>query len=351
MIRRYLGPRSKGRKGIGGRPGTSLLSLQEIPLPKHKISFVVATRDESPPVLEATIDGLLDTSSGHESEIVVIDDGSLFPVSLERPRVRVLRNPVPVGVQPSRRHAATLTTGDVLVAVDAHMSFAPDWLDQMLQYVDTGSLLCAAWWNYELSRPLCWGADFAWSGERNYRSGRTPGLAFRHRTKFPGAGAVEVPMCIGACYMVLRESYERLGGFSPFSRIWGKTEQDVSARAWITGLGVKCATGAQVGHLTKKKFPYPVRWEDIEFNQVLMARTVFQEPVAQAIEQFLQPLPDDVQSWLSQVDFREWRQSIQSRRQISDAEFFRRFVPDAPECLMREQAGKSERHGGRSHFD
>ena len=279
---------------------------------------------------------MIETSAGQSREIVVVDDGSLVGVNLERAHVRVVRNATPIGVAQSRRYGAAIAGGDVLVWTDAHMRFAPDWLGHMLAHVDSGALLCAAWWNYELTRPLCWGADFDWCGERNYAAGRSPGLGFRHRTKFPGDGAVEVPMVIGACYMALRRSYERLGGFSPFFRIWGKSEQDISARAWISGLGVKCVTGARAGHLSRSKFPYPVSWRDIEFNQIAMARTVFQVPVARAIEQSFEPLPAEVRTWLGEASFDEWRQLIQSRRQIGDAEFLRRFVPNAPEYLMRE---------------
>ncbi len=302
---------------------------------ERKISFVVTARDEPQPVLERTIDGLIETSRGRSTEIVLVDDGSLIPVALNRPQLLVVRNETPIGVAQSRRYGASLAGGVVLAWVDAHMRFAPDWLDHMLSHVDCGALLCAAWWDYELSRPLCWGADFLWCGERDYKAGRTPGFGFRHRTRFPGDGAVEVPMVIGACYMTLRQSYDRLGGFSPFFRIWGKSEQDLSARAWIMGLGVKCVTGAHVGHLSRSRFPYPVRFADIEFNQVAILRTVFEQPVCQAIEDMMQPLPSEVQNWLSQVDFREWRRLIQSRRQISDAEFFRRFVPGSPECLWK----------------
>ena len=141
-------------------------------------------------------------------------------------------------------------------------------------------------------------------------------------------------MVIGACYMILRSSYEQLGGFSPFFRVWGKSEQDISTRAWIMGSGAKCVTAARVAHLTRKKFPYPVKWEDIEFNQVAMVRTVFEEPVSHAIEEMMQPLPRKVQAWLAEADFGEWRQLVQSGRRMSDAEFFRRFVPNAPERLM-----------------
>jgi hypothetical protein len=71
-------------------------------------------------------------------------------------------------------------------------------------------------------------------------------------------------------------------------------------------VGTKRVTGAKVGHLSRSRFPYPVSWPDIEFNQVAMMR-VFDEPTAQAIEKALQPHPTQVQDWLAQAHFREWR--------------------------------------------
>jgi glycosyltransferase involved in cell wall biosynthesis len=298
------------------------------------ISFIVAARDEPRHLLDATIEGLLQTSAPYRREIVVVDDGSILPLTMERPEVVIIRNSEPMGSARSRRLGASFATGEVLVFVDPHMSFAPGWLDRMLAHVDSGALLCAAWWDWELTKPVCWGAEFVWCGKRDYQAGLLPGFAFRHVTNFPGAGAVEVPMVIGACYMMLRSSYDQCGGFSPFFRTWGRLEQDLCTRAWITGLGVKCVTEACVGHFSRSKFPYPVRWEDIEFNQVATVRTVFEEPTAHAMEQFLQPLPSQVQTWLRQTDFRDWRESIQARRQMSDTEFFRRFVPSLPECLL-----------------
>ena len=307
-----------------------------IPLTRDKISFVIAARNEAASILEATVDGVLATSQRYPREIVVVDDASLMPVSLVRPDVRVVRHDEAMGVARSRRHGAAMTRGDVLVWLDAHMSFAPDWLNCMLAHVDSGSLLCAAFWNYELTRPVCWGADFVWQSERNYGAGRSPGFALRHRTRCPGDGAVEVPVDIGACCMMSRESHEKMGGFSPFFRVWGTNEQDLSARAWLTGLGVKCVTDARVGHLTRSKFPYPVSWEDIEFDRFTMVRTIFEEKTVGTLEELMRPAHEKVQGWLDQTDFSAWRNQVQSHRQMSDAEFFRRFVPEAASCLIRE---------------
>lgn len=301
----------------------------------HKISFVVTARDEPQPVLEATLDGLLATSAPYSREVIIVDDGSPTPVSFAHPDALIVRHETPIGVPRSRRHGLSVASGDVLVWMDAHMSFAPDWLEYMLAHVESGSLLCAAWWDYVLTRPLCWGAEFIWRHERNYAAGYCPGFDLRHRTIPPAAGAVEVPMVIGACYMMLRQSYEKIGGFSPFFRVWGKADQDISIRSWIAGLGVKCVTGARVGHLSRKKFPYPVRWEDIEFNQLALIKAAFENQNVRAMEELLQPLPADVRTWLTETDFTAWRALVQSTRRMSDAEFFRRFVPEGPACFAQ----------------
>jgi polypeptide N-acetylgalactosaminyltransferase len=299
---------------------------------RPSVSFIIAVRDEPRDLLEATIEGLLRTSDGFRREIVLVDDGSLVPIQIERPDILVVRNSEPIGSARSRRTGASFASGEVLSFLDPHMSFAPDWLDKMMAHADSGALLCSAWWDYELTRCLCWGADFLWCGERDYVSGRCPGFDFRHRTIFPGDGAVDVPMLIGASYMMLRSSYDRIGGFSPFFRTWGRLEQDLSLRAWIGGVGVKCVSGARVGHFSRKKFPYKVCWDDIEFNQLATVRTAFEESTSRRLEQLLQP-PQQVKNWLDETEFHAWRESIQCRRVVTDRELFERFLPDVLEAL------------------
>jgi glycosyltransferase involved in cell wall biosynthesis len=296
----------------------------------YKISFLINARNESQSVLDATIDGLRETTRQHPREIIVIDDGSDVPATCTSPEVRVIRNEAAVGVSRARRHAASIAGGDVLVWLDAHMTFAPDWLDQMLNHVDSGALLCSAFWDYELSTCHCWGADFLWCGERNYWEGLSPGFGLRHRTKFPGPGAVDVPMIVGACYMTLRSSYEQFGGCSPLFRVYGADDIDISARAWITGLGVKCVTSAKVGHLSRSAFPYQVNFEHFEFNQLALVRTVFEEQTVDVLERYFEPIPEVVDQWLDQTDFSEFREEIQSRRRMSDEVFFRRVAPKTP---------------------
>ena len=260
----------------------------------NRISFIINSRNESNSVLEATITSLLTTTARYETEIIVIDDGSTIPVAGLSRDIRLFRNQEPIGVSQSRRNGAHIATGDVLVWLDAHMTFADDWLDQMLPYVESGSLLCSAAWDYNRSNCYCWGVDFEWCAERNYERGLSPGFLVRHRTSRPQEDSAEVPMVIGACYMMSRSSYDKVGGFSPLFSDWGADDVDISIRAWMSGLGVKCITKAAVGHLYRSKFPYPVEFDRLEFNQLVMIRSIFDQSTIEKLETCFNPLSGKV---------------------------------------------------------
>ncbi len=301
------------------------------------VSFIITSRDEDPQILDATLAGLHSTTKHLATETIVVDDGSRVPVELSRGGVRVLRNDAPMGVSPARRLGAKTASGDVLVWLDAHMSFGEQWLEQMLVHASTDALLCSPFWNYELSYCHCWGADFVWNPVRDYYEQKVPGFTLLHRVEPPAGLAVEVPMIIGACYMMRREPYEWLGGFSPHFRIWGLDEQDMSTRAWIAGNGVRCVTHAKVGHLSRNAFPYPVQFEHLEFNQAVMFQTVFEPATVQRLEQHAYSRPAQVENWLAGTDLASWRCTVQRSRRITDAEFFARFVPDLAESNAPEE--------------
>jgi hypothetical protein len=292
------------------------------------ISFVITARDEQAAVVRRTVDELRSTTPAAERELIVIDDGSESPVAGLPADVEVVRAAVPAGVSRARRLGCELAAGSVLVCLDAHMTFDVQWLDTMLEHVDSASLLCAAFWDYERLGRGYYGADFEWCAVRDYDAGVHPGFRPRHRSRPAGAGAPEVPMALGACYMLLRSSYEALGGFSPLFRTWGADEQDLSLRAWMARLGVRCVTDARVGHLSRAHAPYPVYFDQLEFNQLAMIRAAFDYRTVHRLEAFFEPLPGTVRSWLDQADLRSWRPVVQRARQMTDHEFLARFVPE-----------------------
>ncbi len=290
-----------------------------------RVSFIITARDEPPELLNATIAGLARTAAHVRRECIVVDDGSRFPVTVQSPDVVLLRSAQPRGVSPSRRVGAAAATGEVLVWLDAHMSFADEWLDKMLTHAGSGSLLCSAFCDYGLTTTHCWGADYVWSCERDYWQQRYPGFGLRHRVTRPEPDVVDIPMMIGACYMLSRAAYRQLGGFSPLFRTWGVDEQDLCLRAHLMGMPVQCVTAARVGHFSRAAFPYSVSFEHLEYNQLVMIRSVFEESTIARLERCFAPIPPVVNQWLLDTDLHDWRSEIQSKRVRSDDELFNRL--------------------------
>lgn len=297
----------------------------------HKVSFVIATHNENRETLDATIQGILATSYyGNWREIIVVDDCSDERYSYQHPEVVVLRNAENVGSCLSRRRGCAAACGDVLVSLDAHMSFAPGWLEEMLKYVDSGALLTPPWRNYRHTVTYHWGCNFGWQSHRYNEYSKIAGLQyhglFEPKDVLP---AMDVPMVIGACYVMRKDAYDAIGGWNPHFSIYGSEEQDISARAWLFGNGVKCITGARVGHLDRddaNPTPFKILLDYYEHNQAVMIKTLFEPETTKILEDFLEPMSAGVRASLAKVDLQPWRDFLQPRRKMPDSEFFRRFL-------------------------
>jgi GT2 family glycosyltransferase len=297
-------------------------------------SIIITARNEDPQILDATLAGIEATTRHLRTEVIVVDDGSERLVDCRGSRVHLVRNEVPVGTCKARRIAAELATGPFLVWLDAHMSFGTGWLEQLLVHARSRSLLCSPFWSYDLKNCMCWGADIRWNSLRDYFAGKQPGFSLAHRVTEPTLAITPVPMVIGACYAMERGAYEELGGFSPWYRVWGLEELDLCTRAWMAGLGVACVSFAKVGHLSRAAFPYTVQYDHLEFNQMVLLRTIFEANTIARLEPHFFPLPLQPSAWLAETDLTPWRSLVQAKRRITDEEFFRRF---SPELLDAEQ--------------
>jgi glycosyltransferase involved in cell wall biosynthesis len=279
----------------------------------RRVSLVITARNEPAHLLATTLDGLRATAAGFDHEILVLDDGSDKRIPPVGPEVRVVRNEPALGVSRSLRRGFELSTGDVLVALDAHMTFEPDWLAEMLSVLDDRTLLCPAALSYDLATPYYCGARMTW------RDDSLPGLGYEPLPGRPDDTQVEVPMVLGACYMAERKTLERLGGLNPLLRVWGLLEQDLSLRAWACGLRVASAPRAGVGHYYRDTALNPVGEENHAFNRRLVVGSIFEDDIAALLLEHL-PTPPHVRAWLDDGAVDEWRRDVQSRRRVGDRE-------------------------------
>lgn len=319
----WVGGREGGRSGstpLGGSAPTCESG--------RVISFVVTARDEDPGKLARTVGGVRDACGAAERDVVVVDDGSRSPVGGLPADVTLVRNPRSVGVSGARRLGCELARGDVFVVMDAHLTFGEGWLDALLGAAGAGAVVCGGYWDYERAVHASFGADFRLEAVRDYANGRFPGLQVAPRMQRPPEGVHEVPMLLGGCYLLSRQTYDMLGGFCPLFGSWGVDEQDLSLRAWMSGGRVVCAPEARIGHLTRRSFPYSVTFEDVELNQLVMIRSVFGYRIVEALQGLFEPLSDTVRHRLSSLDLGPWRRRVQRARVWSDEEIMGRLLPE-----------------------
>ena len=82
-----------------------------------------------------------------------------------------------------------------------------------------------------------------------------------------------------------------------------------------------------------------MNFDHVEFNQLLMVRTVFEESTVQVLEEAFNPIPFQVREWFDQVNWLNWRATVQANRKITDADFVRRFLPTLPMSVLVAEPG------------
>lgn len=186
-------------------------------------------------------------------EIIIVDDKSDPPIdgriACNIDRVRVIGSAKEQrGVSGSRNVGAHYATGDLLIFMDSHMRMPHWWLEPIIEAAQSNpsSILCPAChpFNYK------WGSDMYACGARFDTEGESgkPGFEAIWKSWTKGSPPDICPCVMGACYIVPRFIWDRLGGFNPNFFGWGQDEQDLSLRVWMYGFEVRRIHAVAVAH-------------------------------------------------------------------------------------------------------
>jgi len=203
---------------------------------RGKIGVVVAWRHGESD-LQATIDSAA-ASAGKASTIISVEDKTMQ------------------GPARTRHRGIEAADGcDVIAIIDAHMRFDGNCIQSLARHVrKTCGLVC----------PLVHHNDKCDFSGGHYAGGRIvyksqdgkqkQALSVKwSRDTHPGQrGSV-----IGACYVMPRELYYRIG--QPLAALpgWGCDEEALSISAWMAGVPIEC-TGDKAAHLYRAKTPWQV---------------------------------------------------------------------------------------------
>lgn len=249
-----------------------------------RISIIVAAHNEGDS-LSKTISSCVQTCTGLDHEIVVVDDAStdecVVAAKNKFPQLRVLRNSTREGASPAKALGAESARGNVLVFLDAHCNPEPGAIARLADDVEgvaedavimpaIPSLCTATWKNSRAQR----GNGYFLTLEE-FDCGWMP-LSNLRETEEAGRRFFESPAVIGCAFAVGRTLYEYLWGFDRHMRIWGVEDLDFSLKCWLSGHRILHDPDAVVGHRFQQSFGgFQVSYEQLVVNQLRMARKNF----------------------------------------------------------------------------
>ncbi len=219
-------------------------------IPTVRVSFLIPLYN-CLPLTQAMLASLQATlPAGLDHEIILIDDGSTdgtrdwlhtFSTEAKLPHLRVLLNDRNLGYAATNNRAATIATGDLLVLLNNDLVLTPRWLEPMLA----------------AHTALAPSAGIVGNVQRSIRTGEIDhtGIVINAKAKPvhdrelpPFAPALKpVPAVTGACLLIARELWLRLGGFDT-SFINGGEDVDLCLRAADLGFLTAVAQRSTIHH-------------------------------------------------------------------------------------------------------
>ena len=232
------------------------------------LSIIIPARCEM--FLRPTVESVLANIEA-DTEIIVILDGAWADPGLDdHPRVTIIYHPEPVGQRAATNEGARVSRAKYICKLDAHCAIdkgfdvkmmaemQPDWtMVPRMFNLHVFDWRCTACDNqtYQGPRPeKCEKCGVV--GEHNFErklifqprwSRRSDYMRFDHTLHFQYWGSLEKRdgrkakeiddqmACVGACWMLERERYWKLGGMDERHGSWGQMGVELGCKSWLSG--------------------------------------------------------------------------------------------------------------------
>jgi GT2 family glycosyltransferase len=247
-------PSAHGAARAEAAPAGGLRVVWPVPDPAPLVSILVPTRDRAD-LLRACADGVLSRTDYAHLELLIVDNGSVEPATLQLfdelkadPRVRVIADPAPFNYSRLNNLAARESRGEVLVLLNNDIDvIGPGWLRELVGQAlrpDVGAV----------------GARLLFADGRVQHAGIALGIAGVASYYHPFVAreargyrdalvlAREVSAVTGACLALRREVYERVGGLEEEHLAVAFNDVDLCLKVREAGLRVVVTPFAELHH-------------------------------------------------------------------------------------------------------
>lgn len=286
------------------------------------LTVVIATLNEAPAELNATIKSIRDTA-GDKPEILLIDDCSSTPVAIEDKSVKVIHNRWRCGVGPSRHIGVEAANGKFVLITDAHMRFKKGWYEAAMSHMEgrPNTVHCATCLgldrtHLDINAPVSryHGGTINFYGPDRNKAGKMQVFEpiWLPKEQEP-ANDDEIPCVLGACYFIPRDWFLKISPLR-YLKHWGLDEPLISIKTWLAGGCVRMMKEVEIGHVfwndqkpvIKKQFSVPAGY--VNFNKLFAIYTLCDAPLAEVLHRKLKEVEDSRDMAIAELMLREdWR--------------------------------------------
>jgi len=228
------------------------------------ISIIIPCRNDAL-YLEPTLDLIEYSIEELDYEVIVVDDGSLPPLSKSDllrnfPQVTRVIETLGVGPAQARNLGAKAAKGEILVFFDCHVAPLPGWdsrLSELLMKSDIGIVGPVI---SDLLNPEAKGFGGTFDLTFHFKW-----LPKRREDPYP------VPALSGCAMAMRRETFFEIGEFDRGLRSWGDEDVELCLRSWLMGYTVYLYPSVEVMHLFRPRHPYQVSYFGIVANKIRIA--------------------------------------------------------------------------------
>ncbi len=244
--------------------------VRQLPVPAPHVTLIIPTRDKID-LLRPCIDGLLQKTDYPAFDILIVDNGSREPETLEYfvslaadPRVRVVPYDLPFNYSAINNHAVALAKGDLIGLINNDTKVIhPDWLSEMVSHAirpDVGVV----------------GAKLYYADGRIQHAGVVTGVlgVANHHFKFadrhdPGyfgrLKLVQELSCVtGACMVMQKSVFQQVGGLDADNLAVSFNDVDLCLRIREAGYRVIWTPFAELYHLESMSRGAPTQPDQFE---------------------------------------------------------------------------------------
>ncbi len=193
------------------------------------------------------LEALARTTRDHDVEIVVVDNASTDGTGewlATQSHIRVLSNSENVGFTLASNQGAAMATGSYVLFLNNDTIPLPGWLEPLIQVLDN-----ERWVGAVGSRLIYPDGTLQEAGAVVHRDGRGFNFGRHDDPSRPQYMAFcEVDYCTGACLMVRKDAFDRLGGFDARYAPAYYEETDLCFALRKMGLAVVCEPASTVVH-------------------------------------------------------------------------------------------------------